>query len=145
MSNENPPPFAHGAQFPPGMGPQFAGQPAPAKKKRRWPWIVLAVAVVIIALLAIFGATSSTRDSANQSDTAVKACQDTVTDRLSAPSSAKFSDKYTVTDDAEGTWTVTGSVESQNALGVMLRADYSCNVRHEGGTKYSVSVDSLTQ
>lgn len=138
----NAPPSPNGEQYPGGQAPQFLAEPAQAKKKRRWPWIVFAVVAVLIVLFIV---TATSRGSDSPSDTAINACQDIVSGELAAPSSAKFTGDDVVTEVAADTWTVAGSVDSQNALGVMLRAKYSCTVRHESGTQYNVVVDSLTQ
>lgn len=117
--------------------------PAPTTKKRRWPWMLLSAVIVTTIFVALSSMVSRPAED-SPSDTAINACQDTVQGKLAAPSSAKFTGDDVVVEDAFDTWTVAGSVDSQNAFGVMLRAEYTCNVRHEGGTRYSVAVESLT-
>jgi len=58
------------------------------------------------------------------------ACEDLVKDQLKAPSTADF-DHSTRTQDGD-TWTIKGSVESDNALGNPVASDYSCVVTVDG-------------
>ena len=58
------------------------------------------------------------------------ACEDFVEERLKAPSTAEFTDGTTTGTAAEG-WTVTGSVDSENSFGAMIRNDWSCEVRYD--------------
>lgn len=56
---------------------------------------------------------------------AIKACETYTLGELKSPSSAKFSDEqFFETDDPE----VTGSVDSQNGFGAMLRSHFSCSM-----------------
>ena len=145
-------PYGYGQPW--GAYPQqpqqnWSGQPAgypvpqPPKKKKRWPWILGGVVVLFVALVVIFLLTSPTRPS--RVENAVQACQDTVSDRLSAPASAEFTADPAVREDPTDTWTISGGVDSQNALGTVLRANYKCNVQFMGDSKYSVEITSMTQ
>lgn len=54
------------------------------------------------------------------------ACQDLVSKRLKSPSTAKFGGE----DESlvSGTWTATGTVDSQNGFGAMIRGSYTCTM-----------------
>ena len=71
------------------------------------------------------------------------ACQDTIKDRLKAPATAQF-DNWIRSANADGTYTITGTVDSQNAFGAMLRSKFSCRVSDNGNGTAHVSVTSLT-
>lgn len=73
---------------------------------------------------------------------AEQACQEWVTDRLKAPSTAEFVDVYATKGQAdlteqdiydgkldESVYTVKGSVDSQNGFGAMLRTGWTCEVK----------------
>lgn len=106
----------------------------PPKKNIPWPYIVgpLIAAVVV----AICVAKSSGSDGPRVGD-AVVACKRFVEERLTAPATADFSGE-TVT--GEGPFTVTGTVDAENAFGAKLRSTYTCVVRASGDT---LVLDSL--
>ena len=60
------------------------------------------------------------------------ACEDFVKDRLKSPGTADFSD--TEREGSGRTWTVRGSVDSQNSFGAVVRNTYTCKV-HATDTK----------
>ena len=57
-------------------------------------------------------------------------CKDQVEARLKAPSTAKFSDVSV--KGIGGEFTVTGSVDSENSFGAMIRSEFSCDVEVDG-------------
>jgi len=59
-------------------------------------------------------------------------CERFVKDRLVSPSSAKFSHEktYKVNGEPMNYHAVTGIVESQNRLGVLLRSQYRCDLHY---------------
>lgn len=71
-------------------------------------------------------------------------CRDFVEDRLKSPSSADFSDEQS--KHVRGrVWSVTGSVDSENSFGAMIRNTYVCTVRYVGDDRYRLqSLRGLT-
>ena len=71
--------------------------------------------------------------------TSFYACQDAVRERLISPSSAKFY-TYDFRYGVNGTVvTVRSHVDSANGFGAMLRSDWACQTRHNGGPMKSTS------
>lgn len=70
-------------------------------------------------------------------------CQDFVSKRLKAPSTAKFADLYDVKAFKEaGHFTVIGWVDSQNSFGAQIRTNYTCSVEPTTGDKWRLlSID----
>lgn len=62
-------------------------------------------------------------------------CKDQITARLRVPSSAQFLSfrESRVVRRSDHEFTVDSSVESKNALGVMLHSDWACYYRDDGG------------
>lgn len=58
------------------------------------------------------------------------ACEDMVNDKLKAPSSAEFD--HSSEDQNGDTWTIEGTVESDNAGGHPVASDYLCVVTING-------------
>jgi len=68
---------------------------------------------------------------------AISACEDEVQARLKSPGTADFSGSTAINDGAE--WSVSGSVDSQNAFGGDVRNTFDCTVEHVGSDVYSVT------
>lgn len=98
---------------------------------KRWA-IGIGVGVVAVVALCFANASRDTAPSAeDQQGDAKRACQEKfIADRLKAPASAKFSG-VTVSESG-GSYTVAGSVDSQNAFGALVRATFTCAVRLDG-------------
>lgn len=62
---------------------------------------------------------------------AQSACESTVTGILKSPSSADFGG-WQRRENADGTFEISGYVDSQNSFGAMLRAQFSCSVDASG-------------
>lgn len=60
-------------------------------------------------------------------------CEEWVKERLKAPATAEFTDG-TVSGSPSG-YTITGTVDSENGFGAMLRGDWSCEIRYEPSTE----------
>lgn len=72
------------------------------------------------------------------------ACEQFVTKRLKSPGSAEFSGQ--AESNTGRIWTATGSVDSQNSFGGLVRNDYTCVASYLGGDDESyrmVSLDGL--
>ena len=68
---------------------------------------------------------------------AISACEDEVRTRLKSPGTADFSGSTAINDGAA--WSVSGSVDSQNAFGGVVRNTFDCTVEHIGNDVYSVT------
>jgi len=96
--------------------------------------VVIAVIVGVISSLT----PKKPYDADNRFEV-IAQCEDQVKERLKAPSTAKFDNEEA---SGSGTWTVTGTVDSQNSFGAMLRADFRCTVIVDGDS-IRTRVDSL--
>lgn len=93
--------------------------------------------LVILFMLAVFGGTSTTKlDEWG----AQVACEDVVKTLLKAPSTAEFSN-WQRQSNGDGKYTVTGTVDSQNGFGAMLRSQFGCTVRDKGNGTAGTMVD----
>ncbi|GAA2141176.1 hypothetical protein [Actinomadura napierensis] len=91
-------------------------------------FLVLAVVFGVWGFLAKRSGSSS-----NHGDDAVYACEKFVKDGLKAPATAEFSGEHAAKVSAEtGTWSVAGSVDSENSFGVPIRNSFTCSVRARG-------------
>lgn len=86
--------------------------------------------VSLAAILALFGCGGGEPDPA---DTAKQACVEAVPERLKSPATAEISNVQT-SQFVSGVWSVTGTVDSENSFGAMIRSTFKCHVRVEGGT-----------
>lgn len=69
-------------------------------------------------------------------------CEDAVSNMLKAPTTAKF-DNWVRSSNGDGSFTVTGTVDSQNSFGAMLRSQFSCKVRDKGNGTSGTIVEYL--
>lgn len=106
----------------------------PARQRRIRAWHIAAVAVVAVAVAitaTIIGyhvarnpdkATPNTKELITQ-------CRKAVTDKLRAPSTAKWpGGEEAIQDPADNTqYKVTGGVDAQNGFGAMIRIRWACN------------------
>lgn len=70
-------------------------------------------------------------------------CQQFVEKRLKSPGSADFSSE-SATENPDGSWTVTGDVDSDNSFGASIRNSYRCTVRHTSGDNWTLVEMSTT-
>lgn len=82
------------------------------------------------------GSSSSSRSSRSDDFTAHHYCQEFVTRRLRAPSTAKFSSyrNTVVSKSGYNSWTVRGYVDAQNAFGAQIRQQYTCDISISGSS-----------
>lgn len=85
--------------------------------------LVLVPLAVVAACTAIYATNSDGYDIDNSRE-AVAQCEARIEKLLKAPSTAEFDS----VSEGSGTWTVTGTVDSQNSFGAMIRNDYECTV-----------------
>lgn len=70
------------------------------------------------------------------------ACEQFVEKRLKSPGSAEYSDQTESNDRLE--WTASGTVDSQNAFGALIRNDYRCVMTYLADENESYRLDSLS-
>lgn len=110
--------------------------------------IALGIALGILALIGamiLVGRMAPARPAGPDTLTGQVMCEKFVTDRLRAPSTAKFawgSDKV-VTANADGSVTLRSFVDAQNGFGAQIRTRFTCTVREvpERQTWQLVSLD----
>lgn len=95
------------------------------------------IAVAVTAVLLFGGGGEPAPDLAAG---ATKACtQEYVPDRLTSPATAEWSD-IEVDQDGDTYYRVTGSVDSENAFGAMVRSTWDCYVARDGDGWRAVEV-----
>lgn len=100
----------------------------------------LALVAAVVAIWVVGSLGGDDEDDGGGEYGARDVCEQFVKDRLKSPSSADFSD--TQTTGSGDHWTVTGSVDSENSFGAMIRNTYVCEVEHTSGDNWrAVSVD----
>lgn len=102
--------------------------------------MVIGVIVLIGVIVGVSSALAPKKQyDANNKFEVIAQCEDRVKERLKAPSTAKFDNEEAT---GSGTWTVTGTVDSENSFGATLRASFQCTVVVQGDT-IKTRVDSL--
>lgn len=106
----------------------------------------------IMLAVAILGSlTACGSDTMGNGYGARDSCHDFVKQQLKSPSSAKFTDLTATPTDSIGgpadigPWTFTGTVDSQNDFGAMLRADWTCQVHRSGGDSTTTNFEGNAQ
>lgn len=94
--------------------------------------------VAIVLVLAISAAFNGGSSSSDNTVEAQIACESRVKDALKSPSTADFSDDVT----GSGPYTVTGTVDSENSFGAMLRSEFQCTVKVTGDQTFT-TIDYL--
>jgi hypothetical protein len=117
---------------------------APKKPPVKAGWATYAVLIAVVAVVGICVARqggSSEPSSEDRLRDAKRACQEKfIPPRLKAPATAKFSE---VTATQNGTsYAVAGQVDSQNAFGALVRAQFSC-VMHPSGDQWVLDSASV--
>lgn len=101
---------------------------------------MLGIVVVIAVIIGVASSLAPKKPYDANNEFEVKAqCEDAVKNRLKAPSTAKFDNENA---SGSGTWTVSGTVDSENSFGAMLRANFQCTVIVDGDS-VRTRVDSL--
>ena len=98
------------------------------------------IALIVLALIvgAIWAGFNGSSNDPNKYE-AIRYCEDQIRDQLKAPSTAEFASDSSSTSNP---FVVTGSVDSENSFGAMLRADFQCTVTISGDSFRAV-VDYL--
>jgi hypothetical protein len=113
-------------------------RPAPKGRLRRiWREIPLLGKVLLVfmglAILGVGGQQTATRSTIDKNPYAGwSACQRAVTDRLKAPSTAKFIEPKISPGPSPDQRMIFAAVDSQNSFGAMLRTQFICEVRRVG-------------
>lgn len=95
---------------------------------------VVALALAVIVGYRLVAGTSIESQAAEH-------CQELVTDSLTSPASAEFSDVETTL--AGTLYTTTGNVDSQNRFGAMIRANFRCETREQKDDQIYTKVTQL--
>jgi hypothetical protein len=99
---------------------------------------LIAVFVLVVAGCTALSSGNSP-SSGNDSYEAKAACEERISSQLKAPATAEFDSTVT---GGGGQYTVTGTVDSENSFGAMLRSNYECSVRVDEAKTYT-TVDSF--
>lgn len=91
----------------------------------------------VLASASLLTACGSGDDDGGGEYGARDVCQQFVEDRLKSPGSADFSSEE-ATENSDGSWTVTGDVDSDNSFGASIRNSYTCKVRHTTGERWKL-------
>jgi hypothetical protein len=102
---------------------------------------------VLLLVAVLYGCGSALGDDSGSGSgddsvdrfTAEVMCERFVEDNLKSPSTAEFD---STGSGAGKHWTVTGTVDSENSFGAMMRNDYSCELTYEGNDRWRL--DSLS-
>ena len=81
------------------------------------------------------GSGSESADVGDEKAMAITMAQNFVKDRLKSPSSASFPwgfNEYQTTRSSDGTWRVSGWVESVNSFNAKVRVSWSVEIKREG-------------
>lgn len=92
--------------------------------------VFLVLSLVIGGIMSSCVANAGKVDPATLGDGAHAkvACRGMVQDKLKAPSTANFSGEGA--SGSGNSWTVTGSVDSQNSFGAQIRSSYTCSLTY---------------
>jgi hypothetical protein len=93
---------------------------------------LVAVAVAFVFIASLIG---SDDDDGGGEFGARGVCEQFVKERLKAPATADFSDTEATSNGGESR-TVSGSVDSENGFGALIRNTYSCTVHHTTGDNW---------
>ncbi len=122
-----------------GRAAQENRQEATAKRPRkRLRWYVIAGLLFLGFWLIGW---LQTRNAPQSDDVgAVTICEQFVTARLKSPSTAKFPwiNETRTVKQPDGSYRVTAWVDSQNAFGATLRANWTCEVRPNGPQRWKL-------
>jgi len=113
----------------------------PAKKKTKPLYVlfgVASVALLCVVVALVGGGDEKPADPVKDDRTtyAEVMCEQFVEKRLKAPASAEYTDPKT--SKAGATYTVGGSVDSQNSFGAKIRSRYVCTVKDNGDDSWTL-------
>lgn len=105
-------------------------QPIGSRPTRNWVIMKLRGVAVSLTVLLLSGCSVASNET-DVEPQAVAECESSVTDMLKSPATAEFD---TTASEVAGSWTVTGTVDSENGFGALLRSDFRCYVDLEADT-----------
>jgi len=111
----------------------------PAKSGSGCGTAIVVLVALVVGLVIIGSLTQGTPTPASPDRVgAFLACKQFVTERLRAPTTAKFpnSSDAVVNLVSGGEWTVASHVDSQNGFGAMIRSTVTCTVKPVEGDKW---------
>lgn len=115
----------------------------------RWLIFLAGIVLVVSMLYMCSGGGAGDRDrvpSTSEMMTQARLqCRHAVKDKLKSPATADFSNETESGSGQTGTYTVTGSVDSENSFGATVRSDFTCNVRFVTGEAKTVQITTLVQ
>jgi len=95
--------------------------------------------ILIGVVASLIGGNRSDSSSNDNQYEAIAQCEARIERLLKAPSTAEFDSSATASG---GVWTVTGTVDSENSFGAMLRSNFQCTVEIHTDTA-TTTVDYL--
>jgi hypothetical protein len=124
----------------PGSTPDNTG-----KKPPNWGCFGCLGIFLLIPILAVIGSAVGAANKepydGNNKYEAIAQCEARIEGLLKSPATAEFE-----TDAVGGgTWSVTGTVDSENGFGALVRSDFECTVVMNGGGSATTTVEHLTQ
>lgn len=116
--------------------------PQPVSNGRAIAGLIVFLIIIGSVVYACANSSSDSTDSEDSGGMAEIMCEDFVTDRLKAPSTADFPGADSVETIKLDTYKVTASVDSENGFGAKIRTDYVCTVIDVGDDKWNlISLD----
>lgn len=113
---------------------------AKSKRNTRIVFAVLAAIALFFIVAQFFGGQNEDKYDMNNEREAISQCEARVEKLLKSPSTAEFESNVT----GNGTWTVIGTVDAQNAFGAMVRANFQCTVvMNSGEGTATTTIDSF--
>lgn len=88
---------------------------------------VVVLAIVVPLALAMAGVWDDD-DWEPTPDQAIRMCEESLSEKLKAPSTAEFSGQ-SATSTGSDAWAVSGEVDAQNGFGAMVRSSWACDMR----------------
>jgi hypothetical protein len=95
--------------------------------------------VALLVVLAGCGGGADRGDIAS----AEHMCQEFVADRLKSPSTAEYETVRSTEEPGRDAYAVSGTVDSQNSFGGMVRSQYTCSLEYNGNDRWSATSVSV--
>lgn len=116
--------------------PHCSGERPPPKRLNIKPWIGVSLFGGVVYFIAVALGVRAPENGSREA--AFDTCRQFVTKRLKAPATAQFprSTEAVVNEYTDKEWGVKSHVDSQNGFGALLRTQYDCTVKYEGGTSW---------
>ncbi|ULJ61041.1 J domain-containing protein [Wielerella bovis] len=123
--------------------PQLQREQAKPEPQAMRPFFKILLSIIGLCVVAVmFSGNGKTSGAKLDEWGAQVSCEDAVSNMLKAPTTAKF-DNWVRTPNGDGSFMVTGTVDSQNSFGAMLRSQFSCKVRDKGNGTSGTIVEYL--